>query len=177
MKKLFATIALGLVISGAMAQDSTMMKRRPGSMHRQHDSFADLQLTADQKSQLAQLRKEQQEKMMAILTPEQKAKLAKQKAARKAAFADGQAKRSEHLKKALKLTDEQADKMKSLNDSFRQQASVIRANKELAAEQQRAQLKKLAADHRSEINAMLTPAQQDTLRQIRQRQHPKKTVR
>ncbi|MFT4022771.1 MAG: hypothetical protein QM664_03175, partial [Flavihumibacter sp.] len=148
MKKLFATIAMGLVISGAMAQDSTLNKRGPH--HGKRAPFGDLELTAEQKSQMAQLRKEQHEKMMAILTPEQKAKLAQKKNDR------------HNLKETLKLTDEQADKMKVLNDRYREQARLIRANTTLAEAQQKAQLKKLSAEHRSEVNAMLTPAQQES---------------
>ncbi|HOA36995.1 MAG TPA: hypothetical protein PKJ36_01280 [Flavihumibacter sp.] len=176
MKKIFATIAMGLILSGAMAQDSTQLKKGPHhGKHFNRASFADLQLTADQKKQLAQLHQEHHEKVMANLSPEQKAKLAQRKADRQKAFAANSEKRFEHLKKALKLTDDQADKMKSLNEKYREEAGLIRANKQLAEAQQRVQLQKLSADHRSEVNAMLSAEQQETLRQLKQ--HPKRTVR
>lgn len=191
MKRLLSTIVLAMGITAAMAQDSSSVKqlhkrdrsarhgvKEQGRDRMQHayKGFKDLNLTAEQKDQFAKLRKEHHEKMMAVLTPEQKTILQKQKDEAKAKHAAHNAERFDRIKEKLQLSDEQASKMKSTNDAFRKEASVIRANKALAAADQRQQLKTLAAAHRNEINAMLTPAQQDTLKQLKNR-HPKRTVR
>ncbi|GAO41515.1 hypothetical protein [Flavihumibacter petaseus] len=173
-------IALALVIAGfqvAMAQDSTISKRPHHGHHpRGEYGLSQLHLTPEQRQQLDKLQKEHKEKMMAILTPEQKAKLEQQ---RKERANDRQKHRGasiSKMKETLQLTDDQAAKMKSIREDHKKQAELIRANSTLAEGERLAQLKKLSADKRSEVNAMLTPEQQEKLKQFNDK-HPKRTVR
>ncbi len=165
-------------LGAAMAQDSSRVNMHRSRPHHQeaYPGFSQLNLTDAQKQQLKTIREEQQAKMMAVLTPAQKEQWKKQQEIRRKHPAGKKGIAGKQLKEKLQLTDEQSAKMKGLNDSFRQQAGVIRANQALSDADRKSQLKKLSAEHRSEINAMLTPAQQETLRQLKE-QNPKRTVR
>lgn len=159
MKKILATAILAIGLYSANAQ------------HRPHESWKSLNLSEEQKDKMAELRKEHHEKMMAILTPAQREQFDRQKAERKVKRQAHAAARMEKLSKKLQLTPEQSSKMTALNQSFRQDAELIRANQALAAAEQRKQLKDLSAAHQADVKAILDPSQQAILEDLKARRH------
>ncbi|MBZ5859485.1 hypothetical protein [Flavihumibacter profundi] len=174
MKKIFTTAMLGFCLHMAMAQEGGKMRLQDGvgpDRHRQPMDFKALHLTEDQQNKMAELRKEQQAKMMAILTPEQRKQLGEQKAGRKLENEKRSAERMEKMKEKLNLSADQSTKMTQLDKDFRQKAEVIRANDALAAAEQRRQLKALVEAHKSDMKAMLNPDQQSILDEMKSRRN------
>ncbi|MBH8555113.1 P pilus assembly/Cpx signaling pathway, periplasmic inhibitor/zinc-resistance associated protein [Nostocaceae cyanobacterium CENA357] len=97
-----------------------------------------LELTDTQKAQMQSIRNDTRAKMEAILTPEQKAKLAAAKAQRQA----GQGQRSRKGWGELNLTEAQKTQMRQIKESSKQQMQAI-----LTPEQQ-AKLKELQENMR-----------------------------
>ncbi|ULQ50801.1 hypothetical protein [Flavihumibacter fluvii] len=159
MKKFLTTLTMAICLHVAMAQDSS----------RHH--WKSLNLTEDQQNKMAALHKEHRAKMMAILTPEQRKQFDQQKADMKVKRAEKSKARMEKMKKQLKLTDEQSEKITRLNQEFRQKTELIRANETLAAAEQRKQLKALVDAHQTEMKAMLDPGQQSILEEMKTRRH------
>ena len=77
----------------------------------------------------------------------------------------------EKMKTRLKLSPVQSEKMTRLNQDFRQQIELIRANEALAAAEQHKQLKALAKAHQTDIKAMLDPSQQAILEEMKARRN------
>lgn len=122
MKQFLLTVAIGLSLHTAMAQDSTKLRSpnyKNQARHEHQAGLRSLDLTEDQKDQLAALQKEHKAKMMAILTPAQREQLAKQKADNKARHAEKSAARMEKMKTKLSLTPDQSEKITRLNQDFR----------------------------------------------------------
>jgi hypothetical protein len=174
MKQFLLTLAIGLSLHTAMAQDSTKLRsqnQRDHGRHQHHSALRSLNLSEDQKDQLAALQKEHKAKMMAILTPAQREQLRKQKAENKARLAEKSAARMEKMKTKLNLTPDQFEKITRLNQDFREKADLIKANQALAAAEQRKQLKALVEAHQTDLKAMLDPGQQSILEAIKTRHH------
>src|SRR5689334_11504079 len=157
MKKLLGSLlALTLIVSAAQAQDQKEMKHH--GRHHGREMFAkELNLTADQKKQLkdintdthkqmAELKKNdnitvkdynsrkeaimksQHEKMLALLTPDQKAQMEKMKQDRMAKGKERSQRGIQNMKTQLNLTDDQVSKLQSSHESFEAKAKDIRSN-------------------------------------------------
>lgn len=159
MKKILTTLVLGCCLISAKAQDMP------------HQHWKSLNLTPEQQNKMADLRKEHQEKMTAILTPEQRRQFDQQKLEMKAKKAEHAAARMEKITKKLQLSPDQSANMTRLNQDFRSKAALIRANQELAAAEQRNQLKALAESHHADVTAMLDPSQQAMLEELKAKRH------
>jgi hypothetical protein len=124
------------------------------------DLFKNDNLTLRQyKAQLLALQKEKKSKLQALLTPEQKDQLAREK---KQAAEDRQvmaAARLEKLKIHLNLTDEQAAKIKSSQAGLSAQAQSIRENEDLLPQQKMEEYKSLMAKQEQAIASVLTSDQ------------------
>lgn len=187
MKRLLTVLVMGLGLQMAMAQDSTNINktekiskgqgmRQGGHQKRNHAGGGrhagfgtDLNLTDAQQLQMKELRRKHQAEMMAVLTPEQKQQMQQKKARRMQMRGERAKAGMERMKKNLNLTAEQSTRMDALNSKFRQDAELIRANEKLAGAQQQQQLQALRQAHRENMKALLTPEQQELLKQRVQR--------
>ena len=102
------------------------------AFNRRHHGWEQLNLSEAQKIKLEDLRRQHEKERLAVLTPEQRGMLEKQKAERKSQREKKSAARMEKLQEKLGLTAEQKEKMASINKEFQQSANVIRANEALA---------------------------------------------
>lgn len=102
------------------------------------------------------LQKERKSKFNALLTPDQKNKMAQIKKARsekKKMIAQ------KKMKTALNLTDAQVAKIEGQRASFKTQAKAIRENSSLTNEQKKEQLKNLMKSNKESMNNILTAKQ------------------
>ena len=111
------------------------------------------------KSSLLALQKEKKQKLAALLTPEQKGRLAIQRKRRIENARVRQAAHLERLKLRLDLTDDQVAKLQSGQETWRSQAQAIRENDNLLPQEKRIQLKTLIAKRNDTFKSLLTPDQ------------------
>ena len=104
----------------------------------------------------ANLQKERKSKFKALLTPDQKNKMAQIKKARSEKNAMIAQKK---MKTALNLTDAQVAKIEGQRASFKTQAKAIRENSSLTNEQKKEQLKNLMKSNKESMNNILTAKQ------------------
>jgi Spy/CpxP family protein refolding chaperone len=64
------------------------------------------------------------------------------------------------MKSELSLTDDQVAKVKAINDKFTKSFEELRKDTTITIAASRAKARKLIADQRSQVNGVLTPAQQ-----------------
>ncbi len=182
MKKIFTLAFAALLLAGSsMAQETAKKggkkdKAGKGEMHSKHGKhhgaeFAkELNLTDAQKEQIKAInkeykgkeesaREEKKAKMEAVLTAEQKAKLAEIKEEKKSEAKDKGEKRYEEMKKDLNLTDAQGQQLKALNEDFRNKAKAIKENTSLTKEQKKEQLKALNEQRLAKMKTILTAEQ------------------
>jgi Spy/CpxP family protein refolding chaperone len=179
MKRFLVTLILGMSLQMAMAQDSAVLHKNRAEGHAlksRHQSWKQLNLSEAQKTKLQDLRRKHEKERLAVLTPEQREMLEKQKVERKLQLEKKSAARIEKLQKKLELTAEQKDKMVSINKEFQQKANVIRANEALAEANRRKQLKALVAEHKGNIKSLLTPEQLDRLKELKEK-HQNRSAR
>ncbi|MHA4812062.1 hypothetical protein ACX0G9_28455 [Flavitalea flava] len=124
------------------------------------DLFKNDKMTLGQyKAQLIALQKERKNKMDALLTPEQKDKLAQHK---KQASENRQvmaAARLEKLRIRLSLNDDQVAKIKTGQENLSAQAKILHENEDLLPQQRRELLKNLFVKQQDNLKAVLTPEQ------------------
>jgi Spy/CpxP family protein refolding chaperone len=195
MKKLIGSLlALTLIVSAAQAQEQKMEGRH--GRHHQKEMFAkQLNLTEDQKKQLKDIRadakkqmadlkkndnitvkefnsrkdaigKQQHEKMLALLTPDQKAQMEKMKQDRIAKGKERSQRGIEKMKTQLNLTDDQVGKLKASHEAFAAKAKDIRNNSTLTQDQKKEQFKDLAKQQREETKSILTKEQIQKMQEL-----------
>jgi Spy/CpxP family protein refolding chaperone len=195
MKKLIGSLlALTLIVSAAQAQEQSEMHRH--GRHHGKEMFAkELNLTADQKKQLkdinadthkqmAELKKNdnitvkdynsrkeaimksQHEKMMALLTPDQKAQMEKMKQDRIAKGKERHERGLQNMKTQLNLTDDQVSKLKASHDSFAAKSKDIRSNTSLTEDEKKTQIRELAKQEREETKSILTKEQLQKMQEL-----------
>jgi Spy/CpxP family protein refolding chaperone len=121
--------------------------------------FAALKGNADNKDKIAALRKEQHEKMQAILTPEQKTQLASQRKNFGQKMKGGEAKHFDRMKTQLGLTDEQTKKLKDSQAGVHEKIKSIRQDQTLSESQKKEQVRAIMKDQREKMKSILTPEQ------------------
>lgn len=133
---------------------------------------------ADAKTKIQSLRKEQVSKTQALLTPEQKTKMAER---RKAFTKDGKGKTAmrgqkgvERMKTKLGLTDEQSSKIKTNQQAFHEKAKAIRSDNSLTDEQKKEQVKNLAKQNHESMKSILTPDQLEKMKSGRKNRNGSK---
>src|SRR5690242_7114303 len=125
-------------------------------------------LTEEQKKeQVRELRKNDHQQLLAILTPEQQAKLKQmrhERTGRSRAFKAG------HRFQALNLSPEQKSQLQPIFQSTRQQMQALRADTGLTPEQKHEKMQQIRQSQMTQMKAILTPEQQQQL-QNRRRRH------
>src|SRR6478609_3020675 len=89
------------------------------------------------KSKTAALKKEQHEKMQALLTPEQKTQLAAQRKEGERKMKEGQVKRVDQMKTQLGLSDEQVTKIKAGQAGLQDKIKAIHQDQSLSDTQKK----------------------------------------
>jgi len=116
------------------------------------------------------LQKEQREKMQSILTAEQKAKMSDGRKKDDAQHEQMQAKRLEKMKTELKLTDDQASKLKAHNTATHEKMKAVKENESLSQEQRKMQIKALKESAKEQRKSILTAEQ---LKKLEERKEKK----
>ncbi len=160
---------------GQMMQDlnltedqKTQLKSMREEMKQQHSAIQnDASLTADQKKEkMKALRQSQMQKMNAILTPDQQAKM---KAFRKQGWQhQNMQKKRGQMMQQLDLTTDQKNQMKALHETTLQQRNAIQNDANLTTDQKKEKMKELHKDQMGKVNAILTPDQQAKMKAFRQ---------
>ncbi len=189
-------------------QENGRHERRHG-MHRQKDMMKNLNLSDAQKNQFKALREENKAKMEAlkkeqnitvreynerkeaiqreqkakreaILTNEQKQQLVKDRAAMEEKRKEQQVKKLDKMKTKLGLSDDQAGKLKSLQDKNFAEMKKIRENEALSKEQKKSQMEALKKSAMEERKSILTAEQlkkMENMKQNRKQKHDKKSIK
>lgn len=105
------------------------------------------------------LHEEQKAKMQAMLTPEQKAKMAESKAKHEQQRTEMQAKRFEKMKTDLALSNDQASKLKAHNEATHAKLKALKENESLSKEQKHEQAKAIKEASKAERKNILTAEQ------------------
>lgn len=199
-KALIGMALAAFVVTGACAQDqSTGLADRPKGHHRM-DKMQQLNLTDEQKtevksinedfkqqmtdlkksedkitvtewkSKMATIRKDHHEKMQKVLTDEQKASLKKMKHERRGNMEKHGARRLEHMKKELNLTDDQVTAIKKNHEDMGQKYKALREDKNLTEDQKKVELKKFKEQQHESLKSILTEEQLQKLDQ-QKKQH------
>lgn len=128
----------------------------------------------DYKKQLASLEKERKTNMQALLTNEQKNKIA----VGKKNAEDNRQIRSvamlERMKLKLNLNEEQVSKIKTMQQSLQQKAKAIQNNDALSSMDKKDQMHQLGAERKKVFEQVLTKEQQE---QIKQRKGEKRQAK
>lgn len=123
------------------------------------------------------LHKAQKEKMMSMLTPEQKNQLEQNKKNRLAEREARDAKRMEKMKTNLGLTDDQVAKIKTSRESIRTQMNAIREDDKLSSTEKKEKLMALKEQHKNSIKQYLTPEQISKMEEMKKMKADKKPAR
>jgi len=125
------------------------------------------------------LQKEQRAKMQALLTPEQKSKMAEMKAKKEQEREERYTRHFEKMKTELALTDDQAAKLKTQHESTMTSMKAIRENESLGMEEKKQQLKALKESSKEQRKNILTADQLKKMEEMhknKEGKHSKKTV-
>jgi hypothetical protein len=137
------------------------------------DLFKQDNITLKQyKAGLIALQKEKKTKLQALLTPLQKDEVTLQRQKRES---EGQLRadqRLEHLRQALKLTDDQVTKIKAGQENLHSQVKAIHENDNLLPQEKRDQMKTLLAKRNDTYKAVLTPDQYTQFEKMHHRGGP-----
>ncbi len=134
----------------------------------------DSSLTEDQKKQkIAALRQDTQAQINNVLTPEQQQQWEQMKANAKQRAGNRHEQMGARMAEKLNLSAQQQEQLKPIWQKQREQAKAIWQDNSLTQDQKREKMKALHQDTQSQVNAILTPEQQQQLQQMRQnsRQH------
>jgi Spy/CpxP family protein refolding chaperone len=139
-----------------------------------HSIRQDTSLSPQQKQdKLKQLRESTHQQMQSVLTPEQQQKFQQLRSEHEGMGKD-------HMGRGgmgpgggmgplahLNLTPEQKSKIQPIMQSSRQQIQAVRADSSLTPEQKQAKVREIHQNAMSQVNAVLTPEQQQQLQQMR----------
>ena len=113
----------------------------------------------EQRDRKDALRKEQKAKMQALLTPEQKTKMAELKATKMAKKEEKFAKGLEKMKSKINLSDAQVMQLKSQRERIKANAKEIKDNESLSRTQRKEQLMALKAEAKTQKSNIFTADQ------------------
>lgn len=102
---------------------------------------------------------EQRAKMEALLTPEQKAKIAADRGSMATSGKKMHKKSAHMMKEQLSLTDDQATKLKAHNEATHDKIKAIKDNQSLSMEQKKAQMKAVKETSTAQRKTILTAEQ------------------
>jgi Spy/CpxP family protein refolding chaperone len=150
------------------AEQKTQMKTLHHDMMQQRNAIQhDASLSADQKKEkMKELHQTQTQKMNAILTPDQQEKM---KAFRHQDSQKPQMhKGSQQMMQQLDLTSDQQTQMKALHETMQQQRNAIKNDASLSADQKKDKMKELRKTQMQKVNSILTPEQQAKMKAFRE---------
>ena len=133
----------------------------------------------DYRSKKAALEQERKSKFEALLTPDQKNKIAQAKKERSEKMKMMEEKRMEKMKTNLNLTDDQVAKIQEQHKASMEQTKAIRENSSLSDDQKKEQLMDLRKSNHESINNILTADQlkkKEELRNNRMKEWKNKRV-
>ena len=113
----------------------------------------------DYRAKKASLEQERKSKFQALLTPEQKDKIAQAREARSEKMKMMSQKRMDKMKTDLNLTDEQVAKIQEQRNASMEKMKAIRENSSLSEDQKREQLMDLHKSMHESMNSILTADQ------------------
>ena len=119
------------------------------------------------RAEKATLIKERKARYQDILTPEQKSEIAQAKKQRSEKMQMAAQKRIEKMKTTLNLTDDQVAKIQEQQKSSMEKAKAIRENTSLSEEQKREQLMNLRKAGHDNMNNILTAVQLKKMEEMR----------
>ena len=122
------------------------------------------------------LRKEQKAKMQALLTPEQKTKMAELKATKMAKREEKFAKGLEKMKSKINLSDAQVMQLKSQRERIKANTKEIKDNESLSRTQRKEQLMALKAEAKTQKSNIFTADQIKQLDEIKKNKMGKKDM-
>jgi Spy/CpxP family protein refolding chaperone len=123
------------------------------------------------------LRKEQKEKMMAILTPEQKTKLEQLKKDREAKIEAMAAKRLDKMKSTLNLSEDQLTRIKASTANIHLKAKAIRENDQLSRVEKKEQLVALKQQTQDNLKTILSTEQINKLEEMKKSRMEKRQAK
>jgi Spy/CpxP family protein refolding chaperone len=128
----------------------------------------------EQRDRKDALRKEQKAKMQALLTPEQKTKMAELKATKMAKKEEKFAKALEKIKSKINLSDAQVMQLKSQRERIKANAKEIKDNESLSRTQRQEQLMALKAEAKIQKSNIFTADQIKQLDEMKKNKMGKK---
>lgn len=152
------------------ADQQSQMKQMMQDEHAQMQALrSNTSLTPEQKKeQIKQLRESNHQKLMALLTPDQQAQFKQLRQQRRSrSQAFNGGHRFQGLQ-ALNLTQQQKDQLKPIFQSSRQQMQALRSDTSLTPDQRREKMKEIRQNQQAQLNSILTPEQQQQLQQMHQ---------
>ncbi|MBC7936763.1 MAG: hypothetical protein H7Y86_15535 [Rhizobacter sp.] len=155
------------------AQKTQLKAEREASKAQLEAIKNDASLTDQQKAEKAKaIHQEQKNKMQALLTTEQKAKLEESK---KAAKADGKemGEKKKQAYKDLNLSTEQSAKLKAQRDASKSKIDAIKTNSSLSEEQKKAQVKEVMKSSKADMKNILTEEQMKKMQEMKKQKHGK----
>jgi len=130
----------------------------------------------EQRDRKDALRKEQKAKMQALLTPEQKTKMAELKATKMAKKEEKFAKALEKIKSKINLSDAQVMQLKSQRERIKANDKEIKDNESLSRTQRKEQLMALKAEAKIQKSNIFTADQIKQLDEIKKNKMGKKDM-
>jgi Spy/CpxP family protein refolding chaperone len=167
------------------AQKTQLKESRESAKQQMEAIKNDASLSQDQKKEkMQELRKNQQEKMSSILTPDQKAKMQTERRDWKG---KANAQKDQHkMKTDLNLSDAQKEQMKANHEAIKQQREAIKNDANLNDAQKKEKMQELYKAQKEKMNSILTTEQKAKLKADRkewkdknkdQKTHPKKNMK
>ncbi len=148
-----------LNLSDAQKQQAKSLKEDYKARYKQLDENKSSMSLQDYQAKKEQIRKEQKSKFESILTADQKSKMADLKKDQMAKRHSMHKKNRGETKTTLNLSDDQVSKLKSQHENFKAQAQAIKENKSLTDEQKKENLMDLRKRSREDEKTILTAEQ------------------
>lgn len=131
----------------------------------------------ESREKMETLRKDHQAKIQALLTPEQKAQIEKNKEGQKAKFKQKDDARGDRLKKELNLTDAQSAKLDANRKQMAEKMKALHEDKSLTDEQKQEKRKELMKQQKDNMKSILTEEQLQKMKEKRKDKSGKKETK
>lgn len=154
-------------------QKAELKSQREASKAQLEAIKADASLTDAQKAEKAKaIHQEQKNKMQALLTTEQKAKLEE---SRKASAARGKeiGEKKKQAYKDLNLTADQSAKLKAQREASKSKIEAIKSNSSLTEDQKKTQIKEVMQASKTDMKNILTAEQMKKMQEMKKQKHGK----
>ena len=172
MKKLLVlSLALSTVIFSATAQQKREMKGDKDAMHHGHNNrsmmMKNMNFSDAQKAQMKANREEFKNKMQALLTPEQKTKMAASKAKMEVKRKEMGEKRMDMMKTKLALSNNQLAKWKVQDEATHAQMNAIKENQSLSSDAKREKMKAVKVAAKEQRKSIFTADQLKKMQELK----------